>query len=432
MQSLRGLFIGADSQLATELESVLLHVTSALSLRKVKRIPSDTELESMVQLYAPAIVFLDMADSDAALHLADLVHHHAPGVQIIGIAAEATRETLFAAVRSGMRDVLSRPLVVTDVHRALTRIYRFVEENPQPASHRQRILSFLPAKVGSGASTVALHTAFTMSRFGSARIALMDFDFDCGVIDFMLKLPYSPGMSDVAEYGSRLDESIWSRVVTRFGNLDVLRAGNPQPRVNSNHTGHILNFARRSYDVICVDLPGAFDESAISVFEQSHSIFIVCTPDLPSLHLARRRLELLREMNLGDRAHVIYNCYNPKAVLSKEAVEDVLGTEVFAVIDNDWAALQTALVNGRPLDLDTPLGRNFTRITHKILGVDRQNAGGKPSSIWANLRNLFFPSQSIPPKSPGRKPLAQLPAPRCAALVPLREAAVVEELTAAH
>lgn len=408
MNILRALIVSDDAKLAGELDLAVTEAQSGLHLRVARYQLEDSEFEGLVHQYAPDLVFLDLADSPNALRLSSLIRRHNSAVQLIGIAADATRDTLLAAIRGGMCDVIAGPLAATDVQRALLRAQKTVKE-AAPTISLGQIMSFLPAKVGSGSSTVAVHTAATMSRFGKGRVALLDFDFDCGVIDFMLKLPQGHGITDVVEYGIGLDESIWSRVVTKLGKLDVVRsgAGQSRRRVTGKEAECVLGYARRRYDVTCVDLPGAMDDSAISVFEQSNQIFIICTPDLSSVHLARRRLNLLRQMNLGERVRIIYNRSTAKSLMTRSAVEDALGAPVYAVIENDYEALQSALMNGRPLDIQTALGRSYTRLSHRILGIQSETAS-TPSSMWATLIGKIWPATL---NAPARKSGVRMIAP---------------------
>jgi hypothetical protein len=95
---------------------------------------------------------------------------------------------------------------------------------------------------------------------------------------------------------------------------------------------------------------------------------------------------------LGPRVKVIYNRARAHSPLGKTEVEDILGGEVFAIIENDYVGAQQAVMNGRPVDLDTPLGRSFTHLANKIAGGPayvepvRQEAG-----LWASLRKLIQP-----------------------------------------
>lgn len=420
MRCFRGMIVATDQQFAAQFEKALHKLGGSLYLRTVIACGEPNVIDAQLQAQMPSIVFVDLTDTDYALEAAALVHSSARHAQIIGFGRETSREALMTIVRGGMRDILCSPFAQDEIRSVLDRVFRLLSDNPYLPGSGQHIVSFLPAKAGCGASTTALQTAFAISRFGKGRTALLDLDFDCGVIDFMLKLPFGHGLTDIIEYGSHMDETIWNRIVSKYGNLDVLRSGQLPlgERVSASQAEHVLDFARRKYDVVCVDLPGPGGDLAASVMAQSSHILLLCTPELSALHLARRRLEDLRVRGLQDRVKIVLNRYSQKSVLRRETVEDVLGAEVSFVIANDYASLQTALTNGRPVDVATPLGRAFNEMANAVLGVQNSNPKEEsPSSLWSTMRGLLLGSQRSRNKEK-RQSLA-LPAPEAAPPVQL-------------
>lgn len=396
MHFLRGMIVCATGKLAKELEVALGEVTSSLYLRTTLGLAREQEIEEQLQTHAPSVVFLDVSDPDDALQVAGMIHAQARNAQIIGVGWESSRDALFTVVRGGMRDLISFPFDRKEIQTALERVLKVVRDNPSAGRPEQQLISFLPAKPGSGASTVALQTAFTISRFGNSGTALLDLDFDCGVVDFMLKLPFGLGLTDIIEYGPHLDDSVWGRIVTKFGDLDVLRSGQTPVgrRITATQARHMLDFSRRKYQVVCADLPGSFDELSLSVLAQSTQIMLVCTPDLSNLHMARKRLETLTELGLRDKVRLVLNRHSQKALLRKDGVQDVLGMGVSLTLPNEYGMLQQALTNGRPVDLATPFGRCFTEVANSILGI-REDAVEEleATGLWATIRSILFPAR---------------------------------------
>jgi hypothetical protein len=97
--------------------------------------------------------------------------------------------------------------------------------------------------------------------------------------------------------------------VASIGKLDVLPAGqlDPQTRIDPMQIRQLISFARRFYSSICIDLSGNMEKFSIEVMQDAKKIFIVCTPEIPSLHLARQNLSLLQSMDLGDKVAILMN-----------------------------------------------------------------------------------------------------------------------------
>ncbi len=80
---------------------------------------------------------------------------------------------------------------------------------------------------------------------------------------------------DAAEHADHLDEVLWPRLVHSAGNLDVLASGDVRPgfRIESGQIRYLLEFARRNYQVICVDLSGLLERFSVELMQESKRIF---------------------------------------------------------------------------------------------------------------------------------------------------------------
>ena len=80
------------------------------------------------------------------------------------------------------------------------------------------------------------------------------------------------------------------------------------------------------YQVLCFDLSGNLEKYSLELMRESKRIVLVCTGEIASLHLAREKLVLLKEMGLSGRVLVVLNRMEKENPLfSKIQVEDLLG-----------------------------------------------------------------------------------------------------------
>jgi len=145
-----------------------------------------------------------------------------------------------------------------------------------------------------------------MSRLPNTNVLLTDFDLNSGMVRFMLKLDNSYCVTDAAEHSLDMDESLWPTMVTTLDKLDVLHAGklNPDFRVEPTQIRHLMEFMRRNYGALCFDLSGNLERYSLEIMHESKRIFLVCTPEIPSLHLAREKYMYLKQLDLADRGWV--------------------------------------------------------------------------------------------------------------------------------
>lgn len=133
---------------------------------------------------------------------------------------------------------------------------------------------------------------------------------------------------------------------------------------------HLLSFLRGAYRTVFLDHSGGLEEHSLAMLPESSSIFLVTTPEVISLHAARRRLKFLEEMGLGERTRVIVNRIHAAAPLKLGQIEDILEVPVFATVPNGYAAVQAALDNGTCVSATSILGKRFDDLAKKLLGLD--------------------------------------------------------------
>lgn len=417
MELFRGIIISRNQKLVHELERALARIDAFVLGRTIPYYPDPAELERVLHAQAPSIVFVDLDEPRRATETAAAINKLAFGAQVVAVCREATSDMLRTALRAGMREILSTPLDFQEVKTALERLFEIVRENPPLLAYTQHLFSFLPSKPGAGASTLALHIAAALASRKERRVTLMDFDLDCGAIDFMLKLPFGHGLLDAAEHAQQMDESMWMRMASKVGNLDVMRSGSPRvgAQISGTQSRHLVDYARRNYDMVCLDLPGTMDHCATEVLQQSNQIFLVCTPEVASLHMARRRMDFLNQMKLGDRVRVVLNRREKNCPLNNDQIRKLVGVELFTTIPNDYLAAQRAVMRGTVADPRSALGRSLMHLAERIVTPNSpEPAPEKKKPLFSFLGVIYRPKQSKQLKQ-----LAAAAAEPCTALMRL-------------
>jgi MinD-like ATPase involved in chromosome partitioning or flagellar assembly len=156
-----------------------------------------------------------------------------------------------------------------------------------------------------------------------------------------------------------MDHKLWSQIATKYETLDVVHGGtlNPDIRVENMHIRRLLDFAKRNYKVVTADLSGNLEKYSMEIMHQSRLIFLVCTPELASLHLAREKLQYLQKMGLGDRVRLLLNRYSRNSSIQPSDVEEVVGAPVMMTFPNDYARVLEAMTEGTAVPAASNLGR---------------------------------------------------------------------------
>jgi len=240
---------------------------------------------------------------------------------------------------------------------------------PESGGGVSQMFSFLPSKPGVGTSTIALNMSVALALQLNTRVLLSDFDLNCGMLRFMLNLQNENSVIDAVAHALHMDQAHWSRLITSKDQLDLLHAGyiNPYMRIEGSQIRNLVAFMRRTYQASCFDLSGNLERYSVELMEQSNRVLLVCTPEIPSLHLAREKLHFLRTLNLEDRVSVVLNRFHKKSVLSKEQVEEVLGSRVVQTFANEYLSVDRALASASWIRPDSALGKSFAEFAKTLL-----------------------------------------------------------------
>jgi len=372
---LRGIVICPEADLAARFDEALAEVRGVQVLRELRRYPDSLELMRMIRSSVPHVIFLSIDTLPKALEILATVRTEAPGMQVAALSRTLDPAALLEVMRAGIRECLALPFDRGELQEALARIASMVQQTPVLLDVTEHVYAFLPSKQGVGTSTVAMNIAVAMGRHKDSNVLLLDMDLSSGIIGFMLKLANTHCVVDAAENAHALDESIWSQIVCRKAGIDIIHSGrlNPDFRIDAQQIRHILDFARRNYKTVCVDISGNLEKYSIEVMHEAKNIFMVVTPEIPSLHLAREKLAFLNRLDLADRVRVILNRYHRKSLVTPSQIESLLGVPIAFTFQNDYQGVHAALQDGRAVDPDSELGKQFRAMADSLLGVSGEN-----------------------------------------------------------
>ena len=184
---LRGTIICPDQELLAELKIALAETHRVGIVRIVDRYLEGIELVRFLRATAPEIVFLSVESRRKALELAAGIEAQAPGTQVVAVDREVNPNTLVETMRAGIREFLASPFEDEVVQQTLQRMEQVLERRPPNIESTDLLLAFIPSKAGVGCSTVALNASIALSQLPDTKTLLVDFDLNCGIVDFMLQ-----------------------------------------------------------------------------------------------------------------------------------------------------------------------------------------------------------------------------------------------------
>jgi pilus assembly protein CpaE len=348
-------------------------------IHQLNSYPSFEALASAARTQNPDLVFLDVSsDLDTACGLIGSLASLCPDIHVIGLDHHQDSETLIRALRVGATEFLYTPFQPAEMRDALARIDRLRSAGEVCSGTPGRVIAFSSAKPGAGATTLATHTALALRAATGQRVLLMDLNLDGGMVGSGLpSLPRHSVLDGIERAGS-LDAAQWSALTESAGRIEVLAAP-PAPydgEVDSERFRALLASARLAYDWIVLDLPTVFHRRSSLALAEADRGFIVTTTELPSLHLARRAAEWLRQRGFGgERYQILANRAGFSTWLDQKVLCELLNSRVAATIPYDFRSLQGLPRFGDMPGLDTKLGASLRQFAVLLAGADSPGSG---------------------------------------------------------
>jgi MinD-like ATPase involved in chromosome partitioning or flagellar assembly len=372
-------------------------VASQSNLRVTKVLdyyPDEELFRQLLKVWAPDVIFMSMENFDAVADLTQQLITEFPTLQRVGLSEFEDPSQLRLALHLRMAEMLVPPgpediafqlnsaefvmPAAADQHfdRMLARLSAHLAIHPPQVGNLGKIWAFMPAKGGVGASTIAANTIYSVAEKGSTKVLLADFDASSGVTGFAFNVEHGYSVSDATERNKELDEETWERLIKKVGNIDLMLSGAPVigNALATHQISPVLDYARRAYQVVGADVPDSLDERSLAVLREANQIFLVTTPDLAALRLAKLKIMALGKLDLEDKTKLLLNRETRKMELSTKEIESTVGLPIFASFPCEYADVTKAT---RKAAASPKLAPSIHDFLEKLTGSKRQQ---KPRS----------------------------------------------------
>ncbi|MEX0789643.1 MAG: AAA family ATPase, partial [Actinomycetota bacterium] len=204
----------------------------------------------------------------------------------------------------------------------------FVEHKPEPAPVEEyvpapfvakpaarntrlaRVFTVASASGGCGKTFYATNFAAYLAKATGGKVLLVDLDLQFGEVAISLHLRPKRTISELVQEDD-IAAALSDYVVDHGAGYKVLCAPRDPiagDKVGPRETTAVLEAARTQFDYIVVDTPPSINETCLAAFDQSQSLVIMATMDLPSLKNLRVFLETLKKLNLpADQVSLVVN-----------------------------------------------------------------------------------------------------------------------------
>jgi pilus assembly protein CpaE len=313
--------------------------------------PTATVDPSVLAGAAAAVVQVNWDDPTSVARFEELAKGPVP---LIAAAYEPPLAFVRKLVRAGAHDVVPLPLDPEELETALDPIRRMRSaQGKRERAGQQKIVTMIKSEGGVGATALLgqLATRFAAGEGAAGREAcLIDLDLQFGDAAFQLGLQPKLSFSDLVAAGKRLDADLLRSVAAPHpSGLYVVSAPTEIVPLESVTSDQVM---AAEYGTVFVDLPMNWTNWSLSLLARSDLVLMVTELRVPSLHRARRQLDLMDSQDLHTLDVRIILNRTEKGLfktINTEDAERVLRRPIAFTISNDHDTMNQAIDRGVPI-----------------------------------------------------------------------------------
>lgn len=230
-----------------------------------------------------------------------------------------------------------------------------------------RSIGIISIKGGVGKTTTSVNLAAALSNEFRKKVLLVDGNFSAPNVGLHLGVinnekTINSVLNDKAFiHDSVFEHSLGFHVIT--GSLKAEKTNPLKLKVK-------LQALRKYYDYIIIDSAPTLNDEMLGAIMASDELFVVSTPDLPTLSNTLRAIKLAKEKNTPITGIILNKVRGKNYELKVQEVEEAASVPVVGILPNTYKALE-ALTNVTPIVNHAPMNEvslEYKRLAAAICG----------------------------------------------------------------
>lgn len=355
------------------------------------RLPGDPArlFEQLVDGELPDVLLVGPhAPAPEVLTLAARLDVQSPGIAVV-LMAEPSPEMWQAAMRAGIRDLLTPDADVAEIQAALERagraaagrrrVLRPVAETERYAG---RVITVASPKGGVGKTTVSTNLAIGLTAHAPQSTVLVDLDVQFGDCASALGLTPEYTLPDAVHGPASQDTMVLKTFLTQHPSGLYAVCGSESPAAGDTVSGEdvtrLLASLAREFRYVIVDTAPGLSEQTLAALDRASDVVMLTSMDVPGVRGLRKELDVLRELCMIPAGrHVVMNFADPKGGLTVRDVETAIGTGVDVVLPRS-KAVPASTNQGVPIIQShrrDPMAKEMQRLVARFAATPLMKSG---------------------------------------------------------
>jgi pilus assembly protein CpaE len=324
------------------------------------------EMLRLLTVRDPEVILVDLADWELVEPVLSASKKAKIRSPWIGFAPDWSTRQEAAFADAGITSLMREPFGPADLEKAAYAALHEREPGVRPG-----LWAFLPAKAGGGCSTLVLNTAGALQKAAQHDVLVIEADARSGSFSILMNFKPLRPIHEALENAAEMTALEWQKFHVTLGGVHILPADPSKSgyRPFWNDYYHLLHFLDNRYGQILVDLPELVNDATAEVVRPAESVFVVCTPEVPSLKMVDLRCQdLMKHGVQRERIHLLMTRWKRGDMAVKD-VEKNVGWPVYATLGNDYRAVSSAILESRLVSADSTFGKDCHALALKLSGA---------------------------------------------------------------
>ena len=336
---------------------------------------------------------------EAQLAVIDRMNRRERGPGIIATGESTDPALMLRAMRAGIQEFLVRPIDTGELSAALERLARRTASLVTDG----QVFAVFGSKGGVGTSTVAVNLAHALTLVHpGAQVAVADFALPGGDVRLLLNVRPPYDLADIAGKIDRIDaDLLHSVMVSARDRLWVLAAPErpeADEELDANVSATVVRQMRSAFNFSVLDCEHRLNDRSLAALDAADRIILLTELKVPALRAAQRMITVFRRLGYpNEKLGVVVNRYQSEDVVSPSEAAEVLKTEIFFRLPNDYPTCSRASTEGVPIAVHAPqskLAAAYRQLANRISGGSEQESQSSTNGSRMKLRTIFSRKRS--------------------------------------
>jgi len=276
--------------------------------------------------------------------------------RIVIVLHDADVATSRRLIREGAADVLPGPASEATLAACIERLLVAHDAATDPSQRSGRVIAFLKAGGGVGATALAVQSAAILARRGVGQVCVADFDLQFGAAALYLDLADAMTVDEVLSAGPNFGDTPFASTLARHkagtAVLGAPRDITPLEFLSAAHADTLIDGLKRDFAITLIDLPGVWTAWTNRILQLADEVVLITNLSVPHMHLVKRQMRLIAAQGM-DSQPLLLVCNaltsEQQSQVSLRAAERALGRKFDIAIPEDRRVMNAAINEGLPI-----------------------------------------------------------------------------------